>query len=118
MPFLISKTMTDKEAKRFYNSISWKRKRINVLERDHYECQDCVARLKEAAVKRIQLPANEREIRKAADVHHIKGLKEYPELGLDDDNLISLCIICHNIRHGRTVKKFKKRKALLTEERW
>lgn len=118
MPFLVSEIMTDKEVKQFYNSKRWKLKRIHILQRDHYECQDCVSRLKEAAVKCIQLPANERRVRKGADVHHIKELKEYPELGLEDDNLISLCVECHNKRHGRTVRQFVKRKKPLTEERW
>ncbi len=32
--------MTEKEEKKFYNSADWKHKRICILERDHYECQD------------------------------------------------------------------------------
>ena len=116
--FYLHKIMTDKEVKQFYNSKQWKTKRIRILQRDNFECQDCVSRLKEAAVKFIQLPVNDRRIRKASDVHHIKELREYPELGLEDDNLISLCVDCHNKRHGRTIKKFTKRKKPLTEERW
>lgn len=110
--------MTDKEVKKFYNSGKWKKKRLDILERDHYECQDCVKRLQEAAIKSIRLSAEERKIRRAEEVHHIKELKEYPELGLDDDNLISLCTRCHNVRHGRYPKKFIKRKKRLTEEKW
>lgn len=110
--------MTDKEAKQFYNSKKWEIKRLDILKRDHYECQDCVARLKEAAVKGIQLHGEDRKIRRAEQVHHIKDLKEYPELGLDDENLVSLCTQCHNIRHGRHPKRFVKRKKRLTEEKW
>lgn len=110
--------MTDKEAKRFYNSRKWKKKRVDILKRDHHECQDCVKRLKEAAVNGTKLAADDRKIRRAVEVHHIKDLKEYPSLGLDDDNLISLCVECHNIRHGRYPKKFVKRKPRLTEEKW
>lgn len=40
------------------------------------------------------------------EVHHIQELKEHPELGLDDDNLVSLCTQCHNLRHGRAPKRF------------
>ena len=42
------KKMTDKEAKAFYNAAAWKHKRMQILERDHYECQDCRKRLKDA----------------------------------------------------------------------
>lgn len=83
--------MTEKEAKAFYNSGKWKAKRIDILKRDHYECQDCVQRLKGASEKGITLHGDDRKIRSAKEVHHIKELKEYPDLGLDDDNLRSLC---------------------------
>lgn len=45
-------------------------------------------------------------------------LKEHPELALDNDNLISLCVRCHNIRHGRVPHKFKRKKKLVSRERW
>ena len=32
--------MTDKEVKKFYNSGKWKKKRLDILERDHYEFDD------------------------------------------------------------------------------
>lgn len=35
----------DGEAKAFYNAAAWKHKRMQILERDHYECQDCRKRL-------------------------------------------------------------------------
>ena len=81
--------MNDKEAKRFYNSKQWKIKRICILERDNYECCDCRERLKEAAVKGVYLNPEQRKIHMAADVHHIKSLKEHPELRLDDPIRIS-----------------------------
>lgn len=110
--------MTDKEAKQFYNSKKWKKKRLDILERDHHECQDCIERLRQAAVDGIQLRGDDRKIRRAEEVHHIKDLKEFPSLALDDENLTSLCTICHNIRHGRNPRKFVKRKKRLTEEKW
>ena len=45
-------------------------------------------------------------------------VKEHPELALDNDNLISLCVRCHNIRHGRVPHKFKRKKKLVSRERW
>lgn len=82
--------MTDKEAKAFYNSSAWKHKRMQILDRDHYECQDCRKRIKDAAVSGTQLIGRDRKIWRAEEVHHIQGLKEHPELGLDDDNLVNL----------------------------
>lgn len=118
MPFLVYKNMTEKDVKKFYNSKKWKLKRIDILKRDRFECQDCIARLHNAAVNGTQLKSEDRKIRRAEEVHHIKELREYPELGLEDENLISLCTQCHNIRHGRYVKHFVKRKKRLTEEMW
>lgn len=109
--------MTEKEIKRFYNSKEWKHKREEILKRDNFECQDCRRRLHEAAKKEIKLSGSQSRIRRAADVHHIKELKDFPSLALDDDNLVSLCIPCHNERHGRAPKSFKRKKPL-TEEKW
>lgn len=94
--------MTDKEAKAFYNSSAWKHKRMQILDRDHYECQDCRKRIKDAAASGTQLIGRDRKIWRAEEVHHIQELKEHPELGLDDDNLVSLCTQCHNLRHAGT----------------
>lgn len=110
--------MTDKEVKAFYNSGAWKHKRIEILERDRYECRDCRKRMENAAKEGEILTGWERKIWPAEAVHHMKELKEHPEFGLDDDNLISLCARCHNLRHGRNPKKFVKRKKRLTEEKW
>lgn len=68
----------------FYKSKAWKRKRKKILKRDGYMCQHC---------KRYG------RMRQAVVVHHIKEYKDYPELGLSDDNLISLCNGCHNKEH-------------------
>lgn len=58
----------------------------------------------------------------ANTVHHIKPLKEYPELCLDPDNLVALSHEAHEIIEGRTklLKEWneKNRKKPLTEERW
>lgn len=110
--------MNDKEVKAFYNSSAWKHKRMEILERDRYECQDCKGRLKQAAERGEQLSGRDRLIRRAEEVHHVRELKEHPELALDNDNLISLCTQCHNIRHGRHPQRFIKRKKRLTEEKW
>lgn len=111
--------MTEKEAKKFYNSKEWKTKRIYILNRDRHECQDCRARIKKAVQEGVVLNGRDREIRRGTEVHHIQELRDYPELALDDDNLISLCTTCHNIRHGRNQYQFvKKKKKHRIEERW
>ena len=106
--------MNDQEASRFYKSAVWKQKRQEILIRDHFECQDCRKRIEEAAITGEQLHGWQRSIHRAQQVHHIQPLKERPDLALRDDNLVSLCIMCHNLRHGR--EPFQARKKKLREE--
>ena len=47
-------------------------------------------------------------MREATTVHHLKHYDEYPELGLNDDNLISLCDACHNFFHPEKAKNANK----------
>lgn len=110
--------MTDKEIKHFYNSSQWKLKRAQILDRDFHECQDCRERLREAMKTGKTLHGEDRKIRTAKEVHHIKELKDYPDLALEDSNLISLCTQCHNIQHGRNPYKFVKKKKKVSEEKW
>lgn len=112
------KGMDEREAKSFYNSKAWKKKRMEILKRDYFECQDCRARLRKAQEQGVTLTGTERFIRRAEEVHHKLELREHPELALDDDNLISLCVQCHNMRHGRCQYRFVKCKKPVTEERW
>lgn len=74
----------DKEAKRFYNSKAWRTVREMVLTRDNYLCQQCL---------------KEKNITPAYTVHHIKELKECPELALDEKNLETICHAHHNKEH-------------------
>ena len=79
--------------KDFYTSSAWKSKRAAILHRDGYMCKRC---------KRYG------RMREATTVHHIKHYDEYPELGLDSDNLVSLCEACHNKMHPEKAKKSNK----------
>lgn len=74
---------------RFYVTAAWKQLRRERLAKDNYLCQRCLKR------KRI-VPAT--------TVHHIKPVKDYPELALVIDNLISLCNTCH----GQVEDRYKK----------
>ena len=82
---------TSKETRAlFYNSNEWKRKRLEIIRRDNYECQWCKEEGRVTVADASTL-----------EVDHIKELEDYPELALDDENLRTLCKECHNKRHGR-----------------
>ena len=70
----------------FYFSNIWKKKRKEILIRDNYECQTCKDKGK--------VTINTKLI-----VHHIKPFEFYPELKLEDDNLLTVCLTCHNKIH-------------------
>lgn len=95
------------DVKNFYKSMIWRKKRLEILKRDHYECQRC---------------KDEGGFSKAEVVHHIKHLREYPQLALVDANLKSLCAACHNKVHPEKWNKFKSnwknRDEPITPERW
>ena len=65
----------------------WKKLRKDILKRDNYECQMCNGNWEDTE-KHKPLKY---QVKKARQVHHIKSLKEYPELAKDPNNLISLC---------------------------
>ena len=71
---------------KFYQSIAWRNKRIRILKRDNYMCQECkrYGRTREAQV-----------------VHHVFPLRDYPEYRLLNNNLYSCCNACHNRFHNR-----------------
>lgn len=83
----------------FYLSKTWEITRSVVLRRDHYECQKC---------------KDKGKVTKATCVHHIKHLKDYPELALTLENLISLCDACHNEEHP---EKFEEQNKKLNEKK-
>ena len=72
-----------KEGK-FYKSSAWEKKRLEILERDNYECQVC---------------KEEGGFTPATTVHHILHLENRPDLAFDNDNLLSVCAACHNREH-------------------
>lgn len=70
----------------FYKTTRWKSKRLKVLKRDEYRCQECKRYGKTAA---------------ATTVHHINPLRIRPDLRLESWNLVSLCGECHGKMHDR-----------------
>lgn len=66
----------NERSNKFMTSWTWRTKRKQVLERDGHQCQICN--------------------KPARIVHHIFPLDEFPEYGMNDWNLVSLCCSCHN----------------------
>lgn len=94
----------------FYTWPEWLGLRLEVLRLDQYECQSCKQRGRHRAAK---------------IVHHVKHLKDRPDLALsvwDPDTgerqLVSLCKRCHEEQHPESQRQFARRRPPLTSERW
>ncbi len=106
------RSLIDKECEyQFYSWGEWKRLRQEVLALDHFECQRCKEK-------------NHR-YRKAVIVHHIKHLKDRPDLALSiydpetgERQLISVCKECHEAEHPESQRQYKRLCSPLTVERW
>lgn len=92
-------TLTEEQRRSFYNSMDWRNKREAIKARDHYECAQC-RREGKVALDIYEPNKNGRKKIKLV-VHHIKELEYNPELALEDDNLETLCVECHNKIHDR-----------------
>lgn len=79
-------TRRDKKLARFYASTAWKRAREAARIRDHNLCQDCLQR------GRVVF---------ADTVHHIEPVRDAWHKRLQLDNLVSLCMTCHETRHSK-----------------
>lgn len=73
-----------------YSSKSWTRKSDNIKRRDGYLCQECLRRGK---------------VTTADHVHHINPTETHNALSWDNDNLVSLCLSCHNKMHHRADRR-------------
>lgn len=98
----------------FYNSTDFDIAREKVLKRDHYTCQFFLGKWNDGKHKPDNL-----KIVKANTVHHIKPIKERPDLALDINNMISLSFEAHEIIEDRKkIGNFRKKNKKITEERW
>lgn len=93
-----------KERDAFYNSTDFDIVREQVLERDNHECQFFSGKWGDGIHKPYKI-----EPKRATMVHHIKPIKERPDLCLDPDNLISLSFEAHEIVEERKRFRFKKK---------
>lgn len=100
----LKKLIANNEVHKFYWWKQWKFLRARVRKRDRNECQRCKRNGDQS---------------RAEVVHHIKEVKDYPELALDMNNCEALCKACHNIIHPEKLGKYKKqKKRFVNEERW
>lgn len=83
-----------------YKDKKWRHKRETILRRDDYQCREC---------KRYG------KTTKAEQVHHIYPLENYPELALNNHNLISLCTSCHDKMHNRETRELTENGQRLVE---
>lgn len=79
-----------KQTKAFYKDKKWQRKRLYILRRDGYKCQES---------KRYG------QYSEATTVHHIYPLEDYPEISFEDWNLISMSGERHDTMHNRVTGK-------------
>ena len=77
---------TDPKYKAFYKSADWRRLSAWALAQSGWRCADCGG--------------------VATDVHHVVPIQTDAgwELRLDPTNVVTLCVSCHNQRHGRFVR--------------
>lgn len=92
----------------FYHWPEWERLRLEVLRMDQFECQKC---------------KNRGKYRAATIVHHVKHLRNRPDLALsiwdgEERQLMSVCKSCHEEEHPESMRRFFPREPPITEERW
>jgi 5-methylcytosine-specific restriction endonuclease McrA len=73
---------------RFRWTSTWKRKREEIAERDHWLCQSCLNGLS---------PHGKGIVTSGLEVHHIESLKDNWRARLDSLNLVTLCEDCHEL---------------------
>lgn len=110
---------TKEQKRKFYDSKPWRRLSAHVKKRDNNECQECKRKGNVSIdTNEFSESAKRKKIMLVAD--HIKEIEDYPEIALDEDNVETLCVKCHNIKHGRYFKYFvpRKRNKWADDERW
>ena len=97
----------------FYSWPEWRGQegvRAAVLKIDRKECQHCKAKGK---------------YRRGYIVHHVKHLRERPDLALSiydeetgERQLVTLCKLCHEEEHPESLRAVMPKAEAVTEERW
>lgn len=89
-------TKMNTDISKFRNTSAWQKKREQIKRRDNYMCIACLKGLK-GTVKRLNISN--------LSVHHITSLSENFEKRLDDDNLITLCHMHHEMADNGVLSK-------------
>ena len=85
----------DSKLDRFRSSRIWQRKREEIKERDLYLCRACAE----------NIPPTIRQYNyEELEVHHIVKLADDYERRLDNDNLITLCVLHHKMADKGLIK--------------
>jgi 5-methylcytosine-specific restriction endonuclease McrA len=85
---------------KFRGTQAWKNKREEIKKRDNYVCQACI-RNAEGAQRRYETDN--------LSVHHIVPIEEDYSLRLENDNLITLCDIHHEMAEKGILNREKLR---------
>ena len=93
---------SDREVWKFRHGEAWKVKAEQIKERDGWLCRCCLSK---KVINYTKL-----------EVHHIVPLAEDLSLRLDDDNLITLCRVCHEEAEKGNITREELR-GMLPEER-
>lgn len=93
----LSEWIENDQLVRFYQSELWRQVRQVILNLNGGRCAKCK--------------------KKAQMVHHLKKVKEFPQLALTLSNLEPLCNSCHNHEHPEKLEQTKQKK-FENEERW
>ena len=106
----LQRLIDEGKADNFYQLAIWKQMREQVMKHDHYECQLCKAKGR---------------YRKGVIVHHVKHLKDRPDLALsmwdgEERQLITVCKQCHEELHPESQRQYiaSEPKGFVNEERW
>lgn len=105
---------TEEQKRKFYDSYKWRKLSARIKQRDNNECQEC----KRNGLVRVDTNEySERAKRKKIQlvVHHVKEIDKHPDLAWDEDNLMTICVDCHNKEHGRYMESKAKQ---WEDERW
>lgn len=90
----------DEIAQKFRNSMLWKNKRKQVLQRQNYICACCAEEM-EGTLDRL----NTEDVQ----VHHIVPIQECYDRRLDDSNLIGVCWLHHEMCESGRISRKKQR---------
>lgn len=98
------------KADTFYSWTEWLKLRKKVMQMDHHECQICKAKGRYS---------------RGCIVHHVKHLKDRPDLALsmwdgEERQLITVCKQCHEELHPESQRQYiaSEPKGFVNEERW